>query len=358
METSLEQLKVALEAAKVGVWVWYVHENRIVWSEQLEILFGLKPKSFRGTYEEYISCIHPDDRERSQSVIQEAIKNKTSYQVEHRIVWPNGEVHWMHGSGKGFYDESGALKKMTGTSVDITERKIQEEHLKQKTQELNQFAAIVAHDLKSPLNSMTQFAELLAEENHGKLGGNSDLYIKFITEAGSRMSLFIDRLLQYARAGQVKVRDMEMVDLNSVLKNVEYNLTVQIEKSKNNIVVPKSLPKVYADEIQLSQVLQNLIVNAIKYKASHRDPKIEVHYEDRGNVWEMSFQDNGIGMNKSQLTGIFDFFNRAHSDVHAEGFGIGLAVCKKIIEAHEGKIWAESSQDDGSRFIFTLPKDC
>lgn len=349
-------LSSALDAAQVGVWVWDVKTGKITWSDPLEKLFGLEPGSFSGGYEEYMQLIHPEFRESLNATVQRAIETKQPYEVEHRVLMKSGEERWLLGKGKAFYDSAGALVKMTGTTIDITERKKQEKRLLQKTEELDRFAAVAAHDLKAPLNSITQFTELLAEDYRGRLDSEADQYIDFIVKSGHRMRALIDSLLAYSRAMDVKTWSWREVPLAEILDAVQKNLLTVLKNSNAEIRVDHNLPIVQANEIQLIQLMQNLISNAIKYCDSERNPIVQIECQDQGTFWQISVKDNGIGIDEKNLSKIFDFFQRVGPQDQQEGSGIGLAVCKKIVENHGGSIWVDSSLGQGSRFFFTLPK--
>lgn len=357
LKDSQDQLKLALDASEVGIWVWDVQSGKITWSEKLEKIYGLEPGSFSGTFEAYKQLIHPEDRDHTQAVVQKAIEDKKPYSMEHRVIHPDGKVRWLLGKGKAIYDESGKLVKMTGTSSDITERKLQEENLLKKTQELDRFAAVAAHDLKAPLNSVIEFSKLLGEEYKQQLDSQAHEYIGYIVAAGQRMSRFIDNLLSFARAGETTSDTVEKVCMNNVISEAQNNLIASIAKSKAKISVPHDLPTVFANETQLLQLMQNLLSNAIKYRKPNTIPEIVVGAHEAEDHWKFSVQDNGIGIHSKHLPKLFNFFHRIDPSRTQEGLGIGLAVCKKIVERHRGHIWAESEPGLGTKFIFSLPKN-
>lgn len=238
-------------------------------------------------------------------------------------------------------------------SISIEKARLYQE-LEEKNQELDRFAAIAAHDLKSPLISITQFSELLAEDFAGKLGPEGQEYLDFIINAGNRMRLLIDRLLEYARAGTEK-KDFKKVSTEEAVTTVRKNLLAQIEETNTELKIDAQLPEVLGDEVQIQQLFQNLIANAIKFHKPTQSPKINVDVVSKGDHWQFSIKDHGIGMEKKHLERIFEIFSRAHKGQY-EGTGIGLAVCKRIVENHGGQIWAESELGKGTTFYFTIPK--
>lgn len=355
LQANQEQLEMALDASEAGTWLWDVKAGKIIWSERLEKLFGLEPKSFSGDYEDYMKLIHPDDREYIQQTVQNAIASKKPYSMEHRVCWPDGSVHWLLGKGKAFYDEAGNLIRMTGTTCNINEKKARDAELLRKTQELDQFAAIAAHDLKAPLNSVIGFARLLSEEFQNQFQGEAQRYLGFILSAGDRMTRMIDGLLAYARAQESSSSQTEKVCMSYVLSEVQKNLSSEISQTKAQIKIQDPMPLVQANEMQLIQVVQNLMANAIKYRKPQLPPEIGVYVTEKPEFWQFSIQDNGIGIEPKNLNKIFDFFLRIEGQ-KTEGSGIGLAVCKKIILHQKGEIWAESVAGEGSQFFFTIPK--
>ncbi|UOF02095.1 PAS domain S-box protein [Bdellovibrio reynosensis] len=241
----------------------------------------------------------------------------------------------------------------TRASVSIEKAKLYRE-LAEKNQELDRFAAIAAHDLKSPLISITQFSELLAEDFASKLGPEGEEYLDFIINAGNRMRILIDRLLEYARAGTEK-KDFKKVSTEEAVATVRKNLLAQIEETGTRLSIDSELPEVFGDEIQIQQLFQNLIANAMKFHKPTQSPQINIEVTTKGEHWQFSIRDQGIGMEKKHLERIFEIFSRAHKGQY-EGTGIGLAVCKRIVENHGGQIWAESELGKGTTFHFTIPK--
>ncbi|XGC82405.1 PAS domain S-box protein [Bdellovibrio bacteriovorus] len=238
-------------------------------------------------------------------------------------------------------------------SISIEKARLYKE-LEEKNQELDRFAAIAAHFLKSPLISITQFSELLAEDFAHKLGPEGQEYLDFIINAGNRMRLLIDRLLEFARAGTAK-KDFKKVSTEEAVATVRKNLLAQMEETHTQLKINAALPEVLGDEIQIQQLFQNLIANAMKFHKPTQSPQISIDVTSKGAHWQFSIQDQGIGMEKRHLERIFEIFSRAHKGQY-EGTGIGLAVCKRIVENHGGQIWAESELGKGTTFYFTLPK--
>jgi light-regulated signal transduction histidine kinase (bacteriophytochrome) len=247
--------------------------------------------------------------------------------------------------------------------TDITERKQIEKdreeliiELEHSNDELRQFAYITSHDLQEPLRTIASFTQLLERRYKGELDSDADEFIEFIVEGSSRMKEMIQGLLDYSKIG-TKEKELEAVKTENVLEKVISNLNTAIEEN-NAIITSDSLPEVMGDESQLIRLFQNLIGNAIKFKKAGENPKIHISVaEDKeNNKYIFSFADNGIGLDSKYNDRIFEVFKRLHTIDQYRGTGIGLAISKRIIERHGGRIWVESELGKGSTFFFTLQK--
>lgn len=219
--------------------------------------------------------------------------------------------------------------------------------------ELEQFSYIASHDLKSPLRTISSFAQLLKRRYYQKLDNDANEFIEFIVSGVQQMSDVIRNSLEYAKVGKDE-SVFEATNLNTVLNLVQLNLKEEFKSSKAKVIISKDLPTIIANKTSLLQIFQNLIGNAIKFK---RDilPIIEISYQKiNNNFWEFSVKDNGIGIESDYQEKVFLPFKRLH---HTEkvGHGIGLAICKKIIESNGGTIRFESVVNEGTTFIFTFP---
>ncbi len=233
--------------------------------------------------------------------------------------------------------------------------KLENEHteLLRINTELERFSAIAAHDLKSPLNSITQFVDLLHEELDGKISDDQKELLTYVSRAGGRLRTLIDDLLAYARAGNVG-KQFGRVDMNKLTENVLTSLKGQIDSLNASIEV-NNLPEAMGDKLGLSQLMQNLIGNALKYK-SEMDPVIKVTCsQDGDDQWHFVIADNGLGISEHNQLAAFELFKRVDGASQAEGTGLGLPICKRIVESHGGKIWIESIEGCGTTMHFTLP---
>ncbi len=242
--------------------------------------------------------------------------------------------------------------------IDITERKIQERTLKRqveletKNRELEQFAYIASHDLQEPLRTVSNYMQIFEEDYLNQLDENAKKYIRSVNNATQRMSMLVKALLDFSRLG--RDRKLVYVDCKKLLDNVISDLQGMIEQSRATIEVSE-MPKLNIYEVEVSQLFQNLITNAIKFQKKGNVPRIQIAATPLEEKWQFSIQDNGIGIAHKHFGRIFDIFQRLHSTKEYDGNGIGLANCKKIVELHQGEIWVESTLGKGTIFNFTIP---
>ncbi len=243
---------------------------------------------------------------------------------------------------------------------DISERKKSEEalhkyaiSLERSNKELEHFAYVASHDLQEPLRKIGSFTELLARKYQDRLDEKAVTYINYIVDGAHRMQILINDLLSFSRVA-TRGKPFEPVDCNAILIRVQQDLELALEECGARLSIA-DLPTVTADDIQLGQVFQNLIGNAVKYRDPGKVPDIRVSVGKRGSEWVFSVSDNGIGIDAQHFERVFQLFQRLHTREEYSGTGIGLALCKKIVERHGGNIWLESTPGQGSTFFFTLP---
>jgi PAS domain S-box-containing protein len=256
-------------------------------------------------------------------------------------------------------NKRGQIYRIIGTATDITNRKTAELELQQQKQdlarsnnELQQFAYVASHDLQEPLRMITSYLELLERRYKGQLDAKADRFIAYAVDGAARMQILIDDLLKYSRVGS-RSHTLEQVDCGAILQHALRNLQVAIVESKATIT-HSALPEVNANITQLTQLFQNLIGNAIKFRRQD-PPEIQIGVKQTDGKWLFSVQDNGIGIESQYCDRIFAIFQRLHNRTDYPGTGIGLAICKKIVERHGGTLWVESTLNKGSTFYFTLP---
>ena len=235
---------------------------------------------------------------------------------------------------------------------DVSELRRAETELRRSNEDLSQFASAISHDLRSPLNAVTSFAQQLKEDYQHQLGKEADAYLSYITGATDRMRSLISDLLAYSRVAGEDNAKTAVSSSEEALRLAEMNLQIKIREAQA-VITHDPLPDVVAGSVLLQQLFQNLLENAIKFRGEE-PPRIHVSAEGRGDGCVFSVSDNGIGIDPKHIEQIFRIFKRLHGDDY-EGTGIGLAICKKIVERHGGRLWAESVLGKGTRFCFTLP---
>ncbi len=237
--------------------------------------------------------------------------------------------------------------------IDVNEQKKLEKELKRSNKELKQFAYVASHDLQEPLRTIASFTQLLAYRYEGKLDEDADEFIGYIVDASVRMKQQIIDLLEFSRV-MTRGGAFKKFNVKDVLEEVINSLKTLIGDNSAEITCDP-LPEVYADPQQISRLFQNLITNSIKFKKPDEPPKIHISAKEENNEYILSVSDEGIGIEPEYKNRIFTIFQRLHTIDEYEGTGIGLAVAKKIVERHGGRIWVESEYGKGSTFYFTLP---
>ncbi len=301
-------------------------------------------------------CTAPDDI----CPLAETVKSGGHFAVDHVHYGAQGEKIYVEVTTSPITDENGKVVQVVHVSRDITERKRAEQErermladIARSNKELEQFAYVASHDLQEPLRMVAAYMGLLEKKYHGRLDDKADRYIHFAVDGALRMQRLIDGLLAYSRIAS-RGSPFRPVDLNHVFEDAVKNLSEAVRESSARIT-KDDLPVVTADETQMLQLFQNLIANAIKFRTPDAPPEIHIAAGKKGNEWTFRVRDNGIGIESEYFDRVFQIFQRLHSPQEYAGTGIGLAVCKKIVERHRGRIWIESAPGKGSTFFFTIP---
>jgi PAS domain S-box-containing protein len=357
---SEEQLRVATMATEIGVWAWKRGTRPVTVSENWRRLFGVSRET-EVTFSTWRDSLHPEDRDRAIADLEAVYTDQPEFSTEYRVVHPNGTVRWIVDRGRAIFDSSGNIVEMAGINLDITKRKRTEEdllhasrELERSNRDLESFAYIASHDLQEPLRTITGFLQLLEQKIGNQFDDKTRQYIEYAVDGSKRMHQMITDLLSYSRVS-MQAFSPKLIHFNETLSVVLSLMKKNIEDSGASIAI-QELPSVRADASQLQQVFQNLIGNAIKFR-SERPLEIHVSARQEQRFWVFYVKDNGIGLDVKQGDKIFQIFQRLHSRQKYPGSGIGLSICKKIIERHGGAIWVESVPGAGSTFYFTLPSD-
>lgn len=295
-------------------------------------------------------------------VVQQVLQKNISVrkEIKNQLSAPQRSRYWLM-SCFPLASDSRGLKQVGIVMLEITRRKNTEQdlkklntELKRSNQELEQFAYVASHDLREPLRKVRNYSDLLERRYQGQLDERADKYIAYIADGATRMTNLINDLLDYSRVGR-KEGAFKSLSLHQTLTVVISDLQHKIQASEAEVLIRNPLPNILGNEVQMRQLLQNLIENSLKYR-SKEFPKIVIDVVNTDAFWQISVQDNGIGLDPQFSDRVFALFQRLHVREAFEGTGIGLSICKRIVENHGGIIWVESEPNKGATFFFTLPK--
>ena len=347
----------AQHLAKEGSWEFNLDTGELIWSKEQYSIFEMEEAPADKLFELCRAKVHPDDLFQMDEAIRIAREKDEGVIYEHRIICKDGSMKNLLGIGDAYKSADGKKNMLRGTVQDVTEQKKEEEIkrrvaiLESKSKEMEQFVYIASHDLREPLLTIKNYAELFAEENSDKLDSNSAEYLIRISRAANRMDDLIHGLLDYSRVS--KIKELQSVDTNQLVQEVLDDIAALVTSNNAKIIV-EQLPVVTAYPMELKQLFQNLLTNAIKFRSRKRNPEIKVNAKQVKGVWTFEVSDNGIGIVGTEHEKIFGLFQRAQNKSEYAGSGIGLAICKKIAELHHGVIWVESIPEYGSKFCFTI----
>jgi len=368
---SEERLRLALDAGKMGRWDYDIEKQEVQWSTNLELMHGLEPGTFGGTFDDYLRDVHPDDYERVTQTIMQSLTRSAEHDVEYRIVWPDGSIHWVNGTGRVVTDESGRPLRMTGICRDVTARKEAEAELEDllvrekaaradaetANRAKDEFLALVSHELRTPLNAIVGWVEiLLRNEAAGDFAAhalevikrNADLQVRIIEDI-----LDVSRIV--AGKLQLEVRPLELTGvIQSAVNAVQP--AADAKSVHLRTVLNADADPVSGDVQRLQQVVWNLLSNAIKFTPAGGE--VEVRLDQIDSSACITVTDTGEGIEPEFLPHIFDRFRQADSSRTRRhgGLGLGLAIVRHLVELHGGCVEAFSEgQGRGARFVVNLP---
>jgi signal transduction histidine kinase len=367
----LEQKQLLLDQtarlARVGGWEIDLVRGSLSWTDMVYEIHEVE-RSYQPSVQTGIQFYAPEAVPVISEAVRRAIEVQEPFDLELPLVTAKGTRLWVRAIGKALI-EDGVTRRVTGVFQDLTAKKKAEDELEQyrrhleqmvtdrtadlkrSNADLEQFAYVASHDLQEPLRMVASFTQLLADEYAGKLDQKAGTYIEFAVSGARRMQGLINDLLAYSRIGSRKP-PLAPVPCGQVVSEVLLGLGQAVEEAGAQVRVGP-LPSVQADRAQLTQVFQNLIGNALKFRGG-RAPIIDVSARPEGASWVFEVRDNGIGIDPQDFERVFVIFQRLHDRGAYPGNGIGLPLVKKIVERHGGRIWIESEPGAGSRFLFTL----
>jgi len=363
----------AEKIAGFGHWKYNLETKKYTFSDNYYRLMGVEPQEFQSNLQNAMNFVHPEDAERVLQVHQQSIIDKQPTSLLLRYILKTGEIRHIMSVGSFTENSLGQVVKV-GVNYDITEQYTKtleledsNKHLKAINSELESFNNIVSHDLQEPLRKIQMFISRLREKEAATLSDQGNEYFSKINQAANRMQALMIDLVNYTRTikgDKVFVK----TNLNKILEQVQSDLSQNIEETRTEIVM-KNLPTIQAIPFQLEQLFINLISNSIKYCSEDKNPKISIFTEkitikdddaefliSDNKYHKIVVSDNGIGFKQEYAERIFMLFQRLETDTKYSGTGIGLAICKKIIENHNGFIKAESKPGQGTKFKIYLPK--
>jgi len=353
--------KIIIDNADIWLDVLDKKLNIILWNKAAEKISGYSRGEVMG-HNKIWKWLYPDEEYRKKLMSAEGTiigKERRRGNSETTILCKDGQSKIITWHSQSLFDEDGTLIGSLVIGRDITEYKKMEKKLKQtmedlarSNKELQQFAFVASHDLQEPLRMVSSYTQLLAKRYKGRFDSDADDFIAYAVDGSNRMRELINKLLAYSRV-DTHGNPFVLINCEAILDSVLVNLKVAIERS-GAVITRDFLPTVMGDEVQIGRLFQNLIDNAIKFRGK-KPPHIHISAKQRKNEWLFSISDNGIGIDPKYNKRVFIIFQRLYSRVEYPGSGVGLAICKKIVEHHGGYIWLKSQPGKGTTFYFTIP---
>ncbi len=362
LRESEERLRFHAENSPLAIIEWDSDFVVTRWAGEAEKIFGWSAEETVGKpimglkmiYEEDLPIVHKTMEKLSDGVSRKVVSQNRNYTKDGRVIY----CEWYNSV---LQDENGNMASVMSEVLDVTDRKNAEkrlndllEELQRSNAELEQFAYVASHDLQEPLRVIAGYVQLLSKRYQGRLDDKADSYINYVVDGANRMQVLIRDLLAYSRVG-AHTADFSSVDTEAILSNALAALRVALDEAGAE-VTHGALPTVRGDTALLEHLFINLVGNAVKYRGED-PPRVHVAAERKKDEWVFSVKDNGIGIDPKYSERIFTIFQRLHGKGKYTGTGIGLAICKKAVEKHGGRIWVESEPGAGATFFFTIPKE-
>jgi signal transduction histidine kinase len=377
IRTTRELLDETEQLLQFGSWTWDLGTNEFKWSPGLFALLDYKEQEVQANLglDFYLSHVLDEYTQTLQETIFTSLKDKTDFLYEYVIRTNAGAIKNVSTKGKVVINDSGEVVKMLSVNRDITalrsfekeqERNIRE--LNRSNRDLEEFAYIASHDLQEPLRKISMFTERLKAKYENNLDKEGELFIDRILASAGNMRTLIENLLEFSRANR-RSNTFDRVDLKEALERVISELELKIEEAEASIILSGAFPVIEAATSEMNQLFSNILSNAIKFRKGEGTPRVEVRavkltkterhelgLPGNNNFYKIEIEDNGIGFEPEYSEKIFQIFQRLNGKSEYPGSGIGLAICKKIVEKHNGMIFAKSQPDHGATFTVILPE--
>ncbi len=350
------RLALSHQFANIGTWEWDIQSNSIFWSEQVPVLFGLERGRLKTTLDKFLSLVHPDDVECINNTIQTSLESGITYDIEHRVIWPDGTVKWVHEKGNVIRNQKGKATRMLGVIIDIDKIKQTQLQLEQASRAKSEFLSSMSHELRTPLNAILGFAQLLQSDVDTPLNEDQQESVMHIYQSGQHLLDLINDILELSRIEAKKLEiSHDIINIQDVMQACLPILKPLAEKKLVTLELLSS-DRIYivGDSTRLKQVVINLISNAIKYNKP--EGRVSIRYEVLGDTLKIIVKDTGIGIPESKQAAVFQAFERLGQETsNIEGTGIGLVITKELVQAMGGDIGFESQEGKGSTFWIELP---
>ncbi len=353
-----EQMLVDTQGvAHLGTWEWEITQPLATWSAELYRIYGLTPETYKPSYEQYLTMVHEDDRQRVIDATNRVFHEHVPYSHDERIFRPDGSIRYLHTWAFPLLDDVGKLTHLIGVCQDITDRALADEALHranaelekrviERTRDLEAFNSMVAHDLRAPLAVIQMCVDMMMMHP----GGDEAVkYLERIKRSIGNMSTLMDDLLAFAKVGKGAIHPQD-VDVSAMATEIVAELRAASLPRKATITIAPGL-RCIADRALFRVVLANLIGNAWKYTARRAETKIDINVADGA----LAIEDNGIGFDMANYGHLFSPFERLTNATEFSGTGIGLATVRRIVERHGGAVSALGVPDQGATFSVTLP---
>ncbi len=357
-----------------GTFEWLIEQDKVFWTDGIYKIYEEDPQKTQLDLSIIKNAIHHEDRVIANHIFEDPLRSGDDIDIEYRIITRNNNIKTIHTLGKIIYNDKGKPEKLVGSIKDVSTQRKTEEDLRNSVKVLNrsnkdleEFAYVASHDLQEPLRKISTFSDRLNEKYKDVLTGDGIMYLERMMASAESMRSLINNLLEFSRISRSTI-PFASINLNFILQQVKTDLELTIDET-GTVIRSTQLPTIHASMTQMKQLFENIISNAIKFRDPHIVPAINIASRSLTSEEVFSYElppgvtyhkieitDNGIGFEDEYALRIFQIFQRLHGKTEYPGSGIGLAICKKIIEHHNGIIYAENLPTIGARFTFILPE--